>query len=259
MTETVRKTVCSHGACLAVEFPDREMAHRFPFAPWLESSNSGPPDIVFQVKNHNVGTWTLRKAGRRTLQYHSVEALFQRLRADIDAAIAQFSRGPLFLHAGVCVFEDMAILLPGKSGSGKTTLVYEALSRGAVYYSDEYALVEADGTVLPFARPLSVKIDGHREKKLFTPASLGAEIGLAPLRIDVVAVTHFVEGAKWQPDILSPSEVVFEMVHNTIAAESRPEDTLSRTALLIPPCPAVKGVRGEASDWLDWIVSEYKR
>ncbi len=249
----------SNGAYLMVEFPNREMASRFPLGSWLKISENFTPDIAFQIKTDNTNAWTLHKTGQRTLKFHTVDALFQRLTSDIDAAIAQFSRQSLFLHSGVVVYEGIAILLPGKSGSGKTTIVLEAILRGGTYYSDEYALVESDGTILPFARPLSVKHDHDSVKRRVNPSSLGAKIGQAGLRIDVVALCNFVKGAQWQPKMLKPAEAVLELAANTVAAKSRPEDTLHRMTHLASRCDTLKGVRGEASDCLDLIVSEYRK
>ena len=43
-----------------------------------------------------------------------------------------------------------ALLLPGGSFTGKTTLVGALVRAGAVYYSDQYALLDEDGLIHPY-------------------------------------------------------------------------------------------------------------
>ena len=46
------------------------------------------------------------------------------------------------------------IMLPGYSFAGKTTLVAEFVRAGALYYSDEYAVLDRDRFAHPYPRPL---------------------------------------------------------------------------------------------------------
>ena len=80
---------------------------------------------------------------RRELFYESVES-------KICVTIAEFAVGKVFLHAGVVGWKGRAIVIPATSFSGKTTLVAELVKRGAQYYSDEYAVLDAEGKVEPF-------------------------------------------------------------------------------------------------------------
>ena len=61
------------------------------------------------------------------------------------------------VHAGVVADGDRAIVMPGMSFSGKTTLVRALVEAGAVYYSDEYAMLDEAGRVHPYARQLSFR------------------------------------------------------------------------------------------------------
>ena len=56
------------------------------------------------------------------------------------------------VHGGVVAHDGRAILLPGPTHAGKSTLVAELVRRGAPYFSDEYALIDADGRVHPYPR-----------------------------------------------------------------------------------------------------------
>ncbi len=85
----------------------------------------------------------------------------------------------LALHAGAVAVGKKGILLPGKSGSGKSSLTAWLVGEGFSYLTDELVLLAADGPILPFTRPLSLKspagglladlFDLEREKLLTGP------------------------------------------------------------------------------------------
>ena len=64
--------------------------------------------------------------------------------------MAAETRERVFVHAGVVGWKGHAIVIPGRSRSGKTTLVAELVKAGAEYYSDEFAVLDAEGRVHPF-------------------------------------------------------------------------------------------------------------
>ena len=64
------------------------------------------------------------------------------------------------VHAGVVEFAGRALLLPGGTHTGKSSLVAELLRRGAVYFSDEYALIDAQGRAHAYPRPLLLRNGG---------------------------------------------------------------------------------------------------
>ena len=85
------------------------------------------------------------------------EDVFRWLCQDIDNAVAQRSRQMLFVHAGVVGWRGLAIVIPGRSHTGKSTLVAELVRRGAVYYSDEFAVLDDTGRVHPYRRTLVLR------------------------------------------------------------------------------------------------------
>jgi len=68
----------------------------------------------------------------------------------IDALYPEF----LSLHASTVAKNGSCITCAGKSGSGKSSLCTAALLRGANYYTDEYTLLDAQGYITAFPRPL---------------------------------------------------------------------------------------------------------
>lgn len=77
--------------------------------------------------------------------------------ARLDLEIARRAPEHVFVHAGVVCVGASALLLPGRSYSGKSTLVKALTDLGAVYYSDEYAVLDANGLVLPYPCPLKLR------------------------------------------------------------------------------------------------------
>jgi len=82
------------------------------------------------------------------------------LEAQVRAHIALHAPDRIFVHAGVVAHRGRASCCRGLSFAGKTTLVAALVRAGATYYSDEFAPLDADGLVHPYARPLSLR-DGQ--------------------------------------------------------------------------------------------------
>ena len=66
----------------------------------------------------------------------------------IRLLIAEHALGFVFMHAGVVAWIDKILIFPADSYSGKTTLVHEFVKKGAVYYSDEYAVLTVTATFI---------------------------------------------------------------------------------------------------------------
>src|ERR1051326_6942658 len=80
----------------------------------------------------------------RTMDLHE---LYQILESDLQLHVAEMARRCLFVHAGVVGWGGRALVIPGRSFSGKSTLVAALVRAGATYYSDEYAVFDAQGRV----------------------------------------------------------------------------------------------------------------
>jgi HprK-related kinase A len=63
----------------------------------------------------------------------------------------------LVLHAAVVAREGRALILPAPSGSGKSTLCAALALSGWRLLSDELALIDGQGRLVPLPRPVSVK------------------------------------------------------------------------------------------------------
>src|SRR5262249_29439107 len=114
---------------------------------------------------------------------------------DVQLAVAQKARRKVFVHAGVVGWRGRGIVIPGKSFAGKSTLVHELVRAGATYYSDEFAVLDENGRVHPFARLIALR-DENRVNHKLPFAELGGTIGTTPIPVGTILVTKFRERAK---------------------------------------------------------------
>ena len=156
-----------------------------------------PDDVHFVLRGRENGTYVVEHhehhegadahggsvSGSPDLQV-ALEVLGTRLRA----YIALHAPGKIFVHAGVVGHRGRAIVLPGPSFTGKTTLVGELVRAGAAYYSDEFAVLDDNGLVHPYPKPLSIRTDGRAQTD-HDPTGFGAVVGDSPLPIGLIAIT----------------------------------------------------------------------
>jgi hypothetical protein len=174
--------------------------------------------------------------------------------SDLQLYVAEMSPNRLFVHAGVVAWRGKAVVIPGKSFSGKSTLTSALVKAGATYYSDEYAVLDVNGRVHHYARPLSIRENGGMTKaKKYTVESLGGRAGNKHLPVALVVVSKYKPGAKWRPRQLSAGEGVLELIANTVSARREPARVLSTLDLIVAGAPVLKGFRGDASQLVDFI------
>ena len=170
------------------------------------------------------------------------------LEVQIRRAIAEMAPRRIFVHAGVIEHGGQAIVIPGPSMSGKSTLIFELIKLGATYYSDEFAVLDDKGMVSPFAKPLSLRAPGTYDATDYDIAQFGATAGVKSVRVGIVAVTKYVEGAKWRPRKLSPGQGALAMLSHSVAARREPQRVIGTLHRTLAGAQIFKGTRGEASE-----------
>ena len=178
------------------------------------------------------------------------------LESDLHTQVAAQSKTRLFVHAGVVAVHGQAVLIPGRSFSGKTSLVAALVRAGATYYSDEYAVLDTDGRVHPYARPLALRSAEGQPLGQVTAESLGGVSGTEPLPVGIIVGAEYKAGSQWRPRVLTPGETLMLLLDNTVQVRSQPQtamDTLHKVAL--GAC-AVKSKRGEAEQVAAWIFAQ---
>ncbi|MEZ5139255.1 MAG: hypothetical protein R2711_10970 [Acidimicrobiales bacterium] len=197
-------------------------------------------------------------AGRRHVAQHvDLEHLARSFAARARHVVAARARGRIFVHAGVVGWHDRAVVVPGRTLMGKTSLVAELVRAGADYYSDEYAVLDEDGWVHPFAKPLSVRTTRGQLPDLVEVADIGGRAGTAPLRIGAVLSTRYVPGAGWEPRVASPGAAALALFDNAVAARSRFREVSDAIAAALDGGVRTwEGTRGEAPPVACWVLAQ---
>src|SRR6266481_4254799 len=186
----------------------------------------------------------------------ALDQVLAALETDLHRYTAEATSDMTFLHAGVVGWQGRAMVFPGRTLSGKTTLVREMLRLGATYYSDEFAVVDNFGLVHPFARPLGIREDSSYAQTKYTAERLGAASGVKPLPMGMAVICRYETGARWQPTPLSQGQGALELLANSVAVRSQPDQTLRRLQKLVRHAVFIKGTRGEAREAAASILNQ---
>ena len=137
------------------------------------------------------------------------ESMLAALSIDVTlAALEQRAGEVLMLHAaGLATDEGRVVVLVGPSGRGKTT-ASRVLGRDFGYVSDESVGIEADGTVLPYRKPLSIIEEHDHLKAQRSPEELGLRpLPDRPLRVAALVLIERDPGvAEPRVEWLDPAE-----------------------------------------------------
>lgn len=164
---------------------------------------------------------------------------------ELEMWVAEHAVGRVFVHAGVVAFDGRAVLLPGRSAFGKTTLTAALLGAGAVYGSDEYAVLSPDGRVHPYPRRLEIRDGAGRDR--VSAADLGAATFAGPLPVAAVAHLRYEPGSGYRVEPISAGVAVVRLFGNTVCAQTRATEALDALVAATDGIRAVAGSRGEAA------------
>ena len=220
-------------------------------------SSAGSGGRTFALRDRPDGMYDLTRDGDILVEGRSLTVVRAALERELLAVVALEAPGRIFVHAGVVAHDGAAIVIPGKTYSGKTSLVAALVRAGAVYYSDEYALLDASGLVHPFAKPLSLRESGQQFDH--PVEMIGGVAGDGAVPIGLVVVTTYAAGASWQPTRLSAGEAALELLTNTLAARTRPGEVMRSLTRAVAPAVTLKGERSEAGELAPLLLAELRR
>jgi hypothetical protein len=234
----------SFGVVVEVATEDRELFDSLPtvLPPGWRASSA---EVAARFGLTPDGTVTLDGA-EVTPGQGDLRASLLRLGATVRHHVALHAPAHVFIHAGVVGAGGTSIVIPGSSGSGKTTLVAELVRAGATYYSDEYAPVDSEGLIQPYAKPLSIRPPGRDGPGALHPVP-EERIARRPVRAGLVVVTSYEAGATWRPAACTGGEGALALLRHTVPARTRPGQALAAVSRLAREASVISGVRGEAS------------
>lgn len=216
-------------------------------------------EFLFQIRINSDDYFEILKNGKPFHASKTLELILGHLDTQIRVTIAEFAVGKVFLHAGVIAWKGKAIVIPGKSFQGKTTLIAELVKKGALYFSDEYAVLDEKGFVHPFPKMLSLRgiIDNFRQLDV-TVETLGGKSGNEELPVGMILITEYQSGAEWNPVELSMGEGVMELIPHTIPIRNNPKFSLKVLNNVVNRAIISKTQRGEAEVFAEIILNFFE-
>lgn len=233
------------------------------FTGGLKPASESEIEYRFFVKRTRCGVYELYRNDEKTIEESDKEIFFDSVESQIRVTIAEFAREKVFLHAGVIGWKGRAIIIPATSYSGKTTLVAELAKKGALYYSDEYAILDADGNVEPFPKWLSLRgiIDDYTQLEC-SVESLGGVSGTETIPVKMILIARYDKKKKspqkWRPKLLSGGQGMMEILPHTLPIRNKPEFVLKVLNKLVSRAIIVKTVRGEAKEFAETLLNFFE-
>ena len=222
------------------------MLDRYVFPPLpREDPWSVIPDIDVHLEHASEGIRILINQKLVALGETDQDAILATVKA-LDDAVVQRLKDFRAVHAGAVLIEGCTVLFPGSTHAGKSSLVSEFLRRGASCFSDEYALIDAEGLVHPYPRPLLLR-DGRPKQSLVLPGELNTNFAANSAPVDWIIATEYVPGGEWKIQQTSKSEAVTLLLCNTpheMARDPQLVDFFMRASANARCC---EGVRGDAA------------
>ena len=207
-------------------------------------SGSNSDDAGFQLARDGVGVGS----------FPTLSDIRREIESDMHFRVALAARDFLFVHAGVVRWNGRAVVVPGRTETGKSSLTMALVRAGGAYYSDEYAVLDGDGRVHPYAKPLF-----QRQKtgppRQFAAEELGSPPDAGAVPMGLTVVTRFRAGTAWNPQRISKAQAMMALFDNTVVARIRPEFALTVLAKAVESTTGLEGDRGEAAEMTSALLA----
>jgi hypothetical protein len=225
----------------------REVLERYVFPALARADRCArTPDLAIGIEETGAG-FHLSAGGAAVASAERAADLVPDLIRLIDDAVVPRLPGLYAVHAGVVQLGVEAVLLPGMTHAGKSALVEALLQRGETYFSDEYALLDAQGWVHPYPRPLLVR-NGTREQAPKIAEEYGARTGTTAARLGWILALEYRPQEGWRIHPVPQSAGVLLLLGNTphVLAETPALIAVFQKAAAGARC--FQGFRGDAAE-----------
>jgi len=203
---------------------------------------------VFQIPSMSNGVCTVYQNGELMAEGKLNPGYWKYFDSLVRILVAEFAPEKVFIHAGSVGWRGRAILLPGNSHFGKTTLVAELAKCGAEYYSDEYAIIDDEGLVHPFARKLTMRENGrHVIEKPVDVEEFGGKKGSIPIPVSAVVFTKYVPESNPEYAFLTTGQGIVDVIGQTIGIRRNSEFVIKVLKKAFSNAIIVKSSRNEAA------------
>lgn len=184
--------------------------------------------------------------GEQLSSHKEIGTLLAALENEFQMNLATNAPDAVFVHAGVVAIRDRCLVLPARSYSGKSTLVHALIKRGATYFSDEYAVIDKDGWVHPYRRPLTIRRPGSPDRRI-SAKKFPLDARHPKGRLALILDCNYKRRSRWAPERLTPGQGLLNLLSNTVSARLTPaRDFQFLTAAIQPDTECYSLERGEA-------------
>jgi hypothetical protein len=246
--QLVTFTGSAHGVGFTLEAADADVLAlmRLLLPPAWREDEPGLQPLTLRLVRDADGMYELHR-GRRVVTVGPQDEALDDLERQLRLHIALNAPDHFFLHAGAVSYAGAGVVLPGASFSGKTTLVAALVRAGATYYSDEHAVLGADGRLLPYPKPLGLRVtEGSGKQTSHDISALGGVSAQEAAPIRLVVVTQYRPGAEWTPTELSPADTVLALLQHTFRGMDQAERSIPMLRVAAAGAIGMKGDRGDA-------------
>ena len=230
----------SFGVKIALKTDDESIwpALQARIPPHAEPSPGDAPHFRFFVRRLDDGLYDVRndiREGAPMEDMHPLSWVASNVEREFALGMVDsYVHNTVALHAPAHVFVqgaavaqgDSAIVITGKPLTGRTTLVEALVARGLTYLSDEYAVVDEQGRVEPYRRPLPSGAGTDHEPDV-------------PRPVAAIVVTGYRPGAHWQPARRSSGEGLLTLMAHVIGGQERPAQTMHALKAVIDTGPVI--------------------
>jgi hypothetical protein len=226
--------------------------------PWSWRPAEEMPERVWALEQSD-DTYRAVADGEVIGQWHDATRALHFLLADLELWVAEHARRRVFIHAGCVVFEGRAIVLPGRTLAGKSTLTAALVRAGCTYYSDEYAVIGADGHVRPYARLLALRPPEGGLGVRTPVASLGGAAGRRPVPIGMVALLQYDAVIGFAAEPLTRAQTALGLLDNAVPARTRPRAVMNALERATANATGFRGTRGDADEAAEHLIGMLHR
>ena len=210
-------------------------------------TNKRKPDQIIELTKSKSGNYRFVYNGKYLASGRSRKKLFKFFDTIVRVSVGESAKNFVFIHAGAVGWKGRAILFPGDSFTGKSTLVAALVKNGAEYYSDDFAILDSEGLVQPFARAISMRTDdGNYVPYELSIEKLGGAVGKKLIPVGLILFTAYGARKKWSPKFLTPGHGILELVPFILSFKPQPEFSLKVLNKVIDNAIIASSSRGNA-------------
>ncbi len=254
--------IVSYGVKIGIRVNSREVLSRiFRFFPpyWkLAASNKVEHLLSVIVGNGENQASDLYRDNEKVNYFNDLESVLSNLESAIRSIISEHAVGKVFIHAGVVGWENRALVFPGRSHCGKSTLIRELVKMGAIYYSDEFAVLDKKGLVHPYPKYISIREKWLPGSQIDYPIeAFGGVQGKKPLKPKKFIFAIYGEDSSFKIEELTRGNGILELLKHTCCTHQNPAQTLNFFEKATEDAKFFQAKRCEADQFAQIVLDQF--